>query len=359
MKTRLTLAALAVAGVLAIAARAPETRAQQAQPPAAPPPAPVEIALAESSDFAPVQWVPGSVVSREDSRIASEQSGRVRFVAEVGDRIAAGGMLARLDDEALRLTEQTDLATVRRIETQLAYAERQAERLAQLRAQSSIAETQLDQAESERDTLAQDLVRARAALDETRRRIREATVRAPFDGVVAERHTQVGEFLAAGSPVVRLVNTEALEVRAQAPVALAGKLASGHAVTLREGEERAHEAIRAVVPVGDAQSRQLEVRIGLTASSWPIGSAVQVALPVGEVKEVVAVPRDALILRADETYVFRLGPDNTAERVVVRTGEANGNLIEVDGELAAGDRLVVRGGERLRDGQPVAIRERS
>jgi hypothetical protein len=109
------------------------------------------------------------------------------------------------------------------------------------------------------------------------------------------------------------------------------------------------------VPVGDESSRQSELRIALDSSRWPIGAALQVGLPSAAPRDVVAVPRDALVLRPNETFVVRIGADDTAQRVPVRTGTAQGELIEVIGAVSAGDRLVVRGGERLAPGQRVRI----
>jgi hypothetical protein len=155
--------------------------------------------------------------------------------------------------------------------------------------------------------------------------------------------------------VVRLVNTRELEVRAQAPVNLAARLQPGMKVSLRHGESESSHAVRAVVPVGDESSRQFELRIALAKPQWPIGSALQVGLPSAEPRAVVAVPRDALVLRASETFVVRVADDDTTQRVTVRTGGAQGEMVEVIGDVHAGDRLVVRGGERLMPGQRVRV----
>ena len=95
--------------------------------------------------------------------------------------------------------------------------------------------------------------------------------------------------------------------------------------------------------------------MSLDATRWPIGSALQVGLPSAEPRDVVAVPRDALVLRASETFVVRVADDDTAQRVPVRTGTAQGQMVEVIGDVHAGDRLVVRGGERIAPGQKVKI----
>ena len=86
-----------------------------------------------------------------------------------------------------------------------------------------------------------------------------------------------------------------------------------------------------------------------------IGSAIEVALPEHEVAQTLAVPRDALIVREDGSYVMRIKPDSTAERVEVTAGASDGELTAVSGALSAGDSVVVRGAERLSTGQKVRV----
>ncbi|HSN71033.1 MAG TPA: efflux RND transporter periplasmic adaptor subunit [Steroidobacteraceae bacterium] len=317
------------------------------------PPAMVSLAEAVQAEFAPLHWASGSVVSREDSRVASELDGRVMDVAEVGQTVARGDVLARLDDAALKLRERDDQANLARIEAQLEYARSQEQRYDLLAAQASIASSQLDQARSERRVLEQDLVRARVALERTRHEMRQSIVRAPFDGVVAERFIQRGEYLATGAPVVRLVNPKAIEIRARAPVELAGQLAAATRVTLRVGNTVSEQLISALVPIGDETSRQLELRIAVQDSELSIGAAVEVGLPSAEPRLVVAVPRDALMLRREGNYVLRVSDELIAERVRVDTGTAQNGLIEVRGALEPGDQLIIRGGERVQPGQRV------
>jgi multidrug efflux pump subunit AcrA (membrane-fusion protein) len=79
-------------------------------------------------------------------------------------------------------------------------------------------------------------------------------------------------------------------------------------------------------------------------------------MPTAEAKEVLAVPRDALIIRREGTSIFKLKSDATVVQVNVVVGLGAGRFIEVFGDLAAGDEVIVRGAERLSDGMKVNAR---
>ena len=72
-------------------------------------------------------------------------------------------------------------------------------------------------------------------------------------------------------------------------------------------------------------------------------------------RSVVTVPRDAVILRQGAAYVFRIGKDNKAERVPVEVGTGQDANVQITGKINQGDRIVIRGGERLQPGQTVSI----
>lgn len=333
--------------------------ASVAQAPPAPPPAPVDAATAVRAEFAPLHWAPGTVASREDARVAAEIAGRVVEVAEVGRELRRGDVLARLDDAPFRLREQQAQADLARLQAQLELVRKQEARYQALVRDAGISGAQLDQVTAERRMREQDVVAARVALEQARLARRQAVVRAPFDGVVVERAVEAGEYLGVGAPVARVVNTRALEVRTRAPVALASRLRPGGRVTLRDGGRSEDFVVGTVVPVGDGASRQLELRFALDAeraAGLAVGAAVQVGVPRDEPRAAVAVPRDALLLRPEGSYVVRIGDDGLAQRIPVETGAVQGGLVEVKGGIRAGERLVVRGAERLRPGQAVSVR---
>lgn len=319
-----------------------------------PPPASVSVETASEETMASTFLAPGTVVSRNDARVSAEIAGRLVWVAEVGTAVAEGEALARIEDRAWQLQLQENEANILRLEANQVYLRSQLERLEKLAQENNAARTQLDEARSQIEMGKQEIVRAKVVREQTFYQIERTQIRALYPGRVIERYANIGEYTSVGGPVVRLVDTQNIEVRAQAPVAIARYLADGMPVTVRDDRGRSASVIRSVVGVGDERSRMIEVRVALSGS-WIIGAAVRVELPQGEPTTVVAVPRDALILRQNSTYLYKVTDENTVEQVPVRTGIGNGSLIEVQGDIANGDRVVVRGGERLRPGQSVVI----
>ena len=349
-----------VAGVLAIATavvvawRTDEARAQQATQ-QGPPPARVSVVTAGRQMMAPNVLVPGTVVSRNDSRIAAEIAGRVVWIADEGGEVEQGETVARIDDATLQLQRRENEAQIKRLQARLTYEQQEVARLEELADTNYTPLSRFQEAIANRDMIEQELTQARVALERTRVDIARTRVRAPFPGRVVARLTQIGEYSSPGAQIVRLVDTRHVEVRAQVPVGLAPYVEDGRPVAVSGGARAIESPIRSIIPVGDEVTRTMEIRVSLPAGLWVIGSPVQVAIPSDAPHEVTAVPRDALILRADNTYVFKIDADNKARRVVVRTGAAAGDMIEVIGDVADGDRVVVRGGERLRPDQAVDV----
>ena len=319
-----------------------------------PPPAPVVVATAESRMLAPVTWYPGTVISRNQARVAAEVEGRLEWVADVGTAIAEGDVIAQLDDALLRQTLAEGEAAMASERARLTYLDAQVERLEKLVAQKTATRSRLDEAVAERDVARSELRAARARVALTGERLARTRIKAPFGGIVTERVRQSGEWAKSGDAVVRIVDTAALEVQIWIPIAALAFVREGSELALEANPHKTTGAVRTIVPVGDNRSRLYDLRLAIDGLSWPVGQDVRVAIPTAAARAVVAIPRDALVLRRDGAAVYRVGDNDLADRVAVSPGIAHGELIEVDG-IAPGDRVVIRGGERLRPGQPVKV----
>lgn len=314
----------------------------------------VEVAQANVARVAPRRWVPGGVVSRNDARLATSAAGRLDYVAEVGTRVKAGERVAKLEDEALRLQVEDAKADVARIEAQRGASERQLRRIEGL-ANSSISQTQLDEVRSQLAVLTAQLQQAQVRQRAAQHDLEQTEVRAPFPGIVTERLAQRGEYVTTGASIVHLVDTVHLEVRAQGPLSLAGLVQPQMKLPARVAGRQFTASVRTVVPVGEDRSRQFELRLTLENNSLSVGTPIEIGLPEREASDALVVPRDAIVERQDGKYLMRVRADGKAERVAVTADASDGEFVMVRGNVSAGDTVVVRGIERLREGQRVTI----
>jgi RND family efflux transporter MFP subunit len=319
------------------------------------PPAPVAVDEAKMDTFSASLWVSGTVISRNDARIGAETEGRITWVAEVGEQIEEGSPIARIDATDLKLELQDNQAMLESLRARGRYLKNNLDRLTLLASRDIASANQLDEARAEMDMNVQNIKRAEITAAQTSRRIDLTQVMAPFSGIVAERRVQVGEFVGRGAQVARLVDTRNREIRAQAPLSLSGFLQEGLEVSVEHQDVEMLSPIKRVIPVGDERSRMFEVWVAANNPDWVVGSSVRVALPNSDPRKMVAVPRDALVLRGSEMFILKVTKDNLVERVSVVTGIGLGPLVEVIGDVDGGDRVITRGAERLQPGQEVII----
>ena len=291
----------------------------------------------------------------------------------VGDRLAEGDVIAVLDVERLRWQVQQARASVAQSEAGLAVAraradlaQRRLERAEGLRESTAFSQAQRDDARGEADIAAAQVQVAQAALEEARARLDTAeddyargTVLAPFDGVVEERHADLGEAVQPGGPVVTLVSEKALEVEADVPSLRVAALSPGTpiGVTRASGETLA-TTVRAVGTVENPRTRTRRVRLvpelGELATVPPIGEGVTVHVPISDTAILPTIHKDAILQRRGISVVYVV-VDGKAEVRPVQLGEAVGDRFVVLAGVRPGDVTVVRGNERLLPGQAVAV----
>lgn len=320
---------------------------------------PVMVELARLEFMAPQTWVAGTVISRHQARLSTEVEGKITYIAEVGAQVAEDDVVVKIDSTFVKLKVEEFKAAVERDRANLEFLKADLKRLKRLALQSNASQTRLDRTRADREVARNELRISRSRLKQAREEKRRHFIRAPFAGVVTERFMRRGERPGIGDEVLGMVDSHELEVQARVPLDTLDYVREGDVLTLKVNAEEKQARVRALVAAGDARSRLLDLRLSLTENGWTIGQPVRIALPTAIAKEVLAVPRDALVLRRDGVAVFRVvtdkNADNKAERISVQLGVASGALVEVLGDIKAGDRVVTRGGERLRPGQSVKV----
>ncbi|WKD50110.1 efflux RND transporter periplasmic adaptor subunit [Microbulbifer spongiae] len=331
----------------------------------------VTVDRAQTREMAPSQWSAGQVVSRRDVRISSQLDGVLEFVAEPGSLVKKGERLAQLEATHWRLQLRNSESRIAQLQARLTYMDAHLQRLSKLAETNSTSRAALEEQQAEREAMAQDLLAAQIERDRRAFEGSKTTIDAPFDALVVSRELQAGEYVRTGSELLRALDMSQLEVEADIPLAALPLINAGDTIALRSDvvsrseEERARARVftgkvRQFVPVASDNSRRVKLMVQLPRSAsqqwdWIVGMPVQVAVPLSEVRAILAVPRDALVLRNGDTFVYRVGKDDKAERLTVRIGSGDGEWIAVHGDLASGDRVIVRGAERLQPGQAVKI----
>lgn len=355
----MTQRAAAIGFLLAVAVSA-GAGAQDSPRPGGPPPALVVTAPVVEDTVKPEVSLVGSVLARAESLVAAEVGGIARQVdARRGRAFKRGDVLAVLRDA--ELDEELEGA---RADRRLAEAELEKARADLARAQDLVRkqvapQEQLDAARRDAQVWEQRVAKAQAAVRLLEDRYARQTVRAPFDGVVVEEHTEVGEWVAKGGAVARLADHAVVLVRVPVPEQYVVEIAEGQTVAVRIdalGGREFRGTVRTVIPAGDPQARTFPVEVEVRNPQGQLrpGMTARVALALGTPRPERLVPKDALVPRGARTLVYAV-VEGAAVEVPVEVVGYKGDRAAVQGSLPPGAPVIVRGNERVRHGQAVQV----
>lgn len=325
-----------------------------------PPPARVRLGEVRSGSIE-AQWsFLGDVQALRQARLAAGASGEVRKVrVRVGDHVKAGDLLLEVDPSLAAARVRAASASKEAGAAQLERARRDAERLTGAGPDIAAA-AEIEQASSEKKRAAAERERLRAAEAEARAQLGRHRVRAPFDGVIASRSVDPGDWVDPGIEVIELVDDQGVEVLTSVPPDVARFLSVGDKAVLELSGQRTTATIEGIVPALDAESRTMRLRlVPDEPTPWLLpGAAVDVILTVERSEEgAVVIPRDALVYGIASTQVVR-STEGKAEIVPVEVlARSREELLVKSESLSAGDAVVTRGNERVFPGQPLIVLE--
>lgn len=318
----------------------------------------VQVAKVSRSELAPTVAVPGTIYSRNEVQITAGVSGQLEMVAEPGTLVEPGQLVALIDKRTLLLQRAEQEALLARAQINIRQLNSQLRRQRELENEDLVSEFELEQTEANRDLAVSDADITKVRIRQIDDQVRRAEIRAPFSGVVISRERNAGEDVTRGEVLGELKDIRNLEVRAFVPLKHLPRTNVGETLDIFVTDAMHSGTIRALVPTGDIRSQTFEARIDLPSSAvndWTVGQLVSVAIPIRARETTLTVPRDALVLRSNGSFVFRISAENKAEQIPVEIGDSAGDLIAVTGALTEGDRVAIRGAENLREGADVEI----
>lgn len=283
----------------------------------------------------------------------------VKRPVEVGDRVTKGQMLARLDVREFDNAVARARAVAAELEVRLGQAARDQRRLERLIKENAAAIKDSEQAGARTNALRAAHQAALARLEEARRVRSEATLRAPFSGLITAVSLEPGEWAASGRPVVELSGDGELELEVEIPETVIGFLKLGEKVNVLlpfMGGKTIHGRVDHVARAALRSGRLFPILVSLEpAPELTAGLTAELVLSI-QTPPRLLVPISAIVNPGASRPSLFVVENNRVREVFVELGPFCGDRVAVDGDLSAGARVVVTGHTILTDGKQVEVR---
>ncbi len=330
-------------------------------------PAPVTVAQPEVRPAVEQIELTGSFTARRSARLSPRLSGLVESIGvDAGDPVESGDVVVRLDDSLARLQLAQAEASVAQARASFDEAVRLRDEALRLGEDSFFPDTEIQARKSAVQVAKAALDVAGAERDTMAERLERHSIVAPFDGVIARRLTEAGEWVETGTAVAELVAVDDLWLDVQAPQRLWPRLRQDTDVEIivdaLDGRALTG-AVAARVPVSDPAARTFLLRLILPEADPDItpGMSARTVIRLRTDADALLVPRDALIRYPDGTITLYTIDESTSPPVArqrqVTVGRVDGDRAVIESGLSPDQAVVVRGNEVLTEGQPVRIVE--
>ena len=317
-----------------------------------PPPAKVKVATIEAGTLSPTAEFKGTVYFKEMSDLATEVAGKVTDVLfEEGDHFSEGDTMVRQELESAK-------AALLQSKAQLKLEQVRLERAGTLLEDEITTEQEYDDIKYTVESYGHRASMLEAQVHRLEEQIRKKTTSAPYDGIVITRQTELGEWKREGDTVAVIARADVFDVIVNLPEQNLAYIEPGREVGITIGDRTFEGEIVAIIPKGDVATRTFPVKIRVTDQDWLLEAMSGVVeMPVGAPAECLLVPRDAVLLERGRNVAYTIR-DGAAAPVPVEVIGYDGLRAGIAGDgLQEGGSIIIKGHERLREGQPVEVME--
>lgn len=286
----------------------------------------------------------GVVQAVNQATLAAQTGGRiVELPFDVNDVVQAGDVVARLTDVEQRSGRAQAEAALRAARAQVVEADADQRRFADLAERQLVARSQLDQATARRDAARAALAAAEAGVKQAGEQVDYTVVRAPYAGLITERHVEIGETVGPGQPLVSGLSLGQLRVEVQVPQADLAAIRQHRSAVLRLADGRDVDAREVVVfPAANPQTHSFTVRVELPEMDTGLqpGNTVKVRFKLGDTERLL-VPISTLVRRGEIVAVYVVSPEGRVGMRQVRSGSVFGDRIEILAGLSPGESVAL------------------
>lgn len=321
----------------------------------------VEAAAVGRRDLAPVFTFSANLEAVWSTEVSTKADGRIdKLFVEEGDRVTAGMVLARLDMNELAAQVMQAEGQVLQAQATLEQNELNFQRMDALYRQNAVSAHTLDSARTQRDLALGGVRAAQGNLILLKTRLDNANILSPLNGVVIRRHVQAGAFSKAGAAIFTVADVSTLLAKAVVGEAQIAELTLGKSVNVKvdalKGQEFKGRVTR-LSPAASVPTRTFtaEVSIPNPGEQIKVGMFANADIVGQERKNVLAVPESALVMREDQKTVFVVAEENRVVQKVLKLGDAAGGYVEVLSGVKEGERIIVAGQHKLKDGASIRL----
>lgn len=278
--------------------------------------------------------------------VSAQTSGRVvEILFDVDDYVERGAVLLRFSATEQAARHQQAQAAAEEARARLREAQNERDRVAGIYAKRLVAKAAMDMADAELKAAQARYESAQARSAETGEQLEHTVVRAPYSGIVVERHIEVGELANPGQPLMTGISLEHLRAVTAVPQRYVATVRAATEARVYAGDAAPlHSSAITVSPYADPKAHSFRVRVDLNAGDpaglYP-GMLVKVGFATGTAERLL-IPPQALVMRSEVTAVYVVEPDGAVRFRQVRAGEAQADgRITILAGLAAGERVAL------------------
>lgn len=322
----------------------------------------VETAFVEVRDYSRTFRATGTLSARQRAMLRTTVGGIISDVpVDVGDRVEEGDLLLQIREIDYQLALEQAEADLARADAQREQAEREQDRTRRLYENGTASEQDLDQAITAFNESTAARLQAEASKNRALQNLEDASILAPYDGVVTERLFQPQEFAASGDEAIEILNLELLEANMEIPEKYLGLVEVDSQVLVEfEGDyEPRTGTVVAISPKVSSETRTFRVRVQVRNDdlALPSGQFISSMIDLSNVADQISIPQNALVRRDGNSYVW-LFEDGIAKRTEIREGLQESGWVMVQSGLQEGDEIITEGKNGLIDDYPVRRIER-
>jgi len=284
----------------------------------------------------------GRIEAVNQATVSAQTSGRIAELPfDVNDFVDAGKVVMRFTDTEQRTALSRAEAALQESQARLAQSEQEFVRIESVFAKGTVSKSVYDTATANRDSARARLNAARSDVATAKEQLEYTVVRAPYAGIVAERHVELGELVSPGQPLITGLSLQTLRANVDVPQSMFHAVRTIGKAFVYVDDKRIRAEQLTYFPVADARANTFRVRVDLPEGSATIypGMFVKVGFVVGETKRLL-VPTEAVVRRSELSAVYVVNDDKVSLRQV-RLGRRYGDSREVLAGLSEGEMVAV------------------